>query len=206
MAVCKNCGQNIADGAAFCGACGAPQNVESPAQQAPVQQQPVQQAPVQQPVQQQYQQAPVQQPVQQAQPVDPENDKSLAWLSYFGILLLIPMFVKKASKFCQFHVRQGVIIFAAELAYTIATQIILNIVNAIFPKHIEYIFYVPYEAPSPVYNVLNVIFSLGSIFFLVISIIGIVNAAKGEQKEVPVLGKIKLLDPLMDKIYASLNK
>lgn len=50
------------------------------------------------------------------------------------------------------------------------------------------------------------IFSLASIFFLVVAIIGIVNAVKGEEKELPILGKIKLLDPLMDKIYASLNK
>lgn len=92
------------------------------------------------------------------------------------------------------------------VAYSIVTQILLAIIKAIFPSQIKYIYYIPYEAPSPVYSIFNVIFSLASIFFLVVAIIGIVNAVKGEEKELPILGKIKLLDPLMDKIYASLNK
>lgn len=176
MAFCRNCGQQIADDATVCAACGTP--VEAQAQQA--------------------------QPVQQ--PTDPTQDKSLAWLSYLGILLLIPLFARKASKFCQYHVRQGAILLVTGVAYSIVTQILLAIIKAIFPSQIKYIYYIPYEAPSPVYSIFNVIFSLASIFFLVVAIIGIVNAVKGEEKELPILGKIKLLDPLMDKIYASLNK
>ncbi len=214
MAFCRNCGQPIDDNAAVCASCGAAQTVQEAAPQQPVYQQAPQQAAPQQPVYQQApQQAAPQQPVYQqapqAQPapaVDPTEDKSLAWLSYFGILLLIPLFARKASKFCQYHVRQGAILFAACLAYTIVTQVLLAIINAVTPKQIKYLWYVPYEAPSAIYEVFNIIFSLGSIFFLVIAIIGIVNAVKGDEKELPVLGKIKLLEPLMDKIYASLNK
>ena len=200
MAFCRNCGQPIDDNAAVCASCGAAQTVQEAAPQQPVYQQAPQQAAPQQPV---YQQAPQAQP---APAVDPTEDKSLAWLSYFGILLLIPLFARKASKFCQYHVRQGAILFAACLAYTIVTQVLLAIINAVTPKQIKYLWYVPYEAPSAIYEVFNIIFSLGSIFFLVIAIIGIVNAVKGDEKELPVLGKIKLLEPLMDKIYASLNK
>lgn len=200
MAFCRNCGQPIDDNAAVCASCGAAQTVQQAAPQQPVYQQAPQQAAPQQPV---YQQAPQAQP---APAVDPTEDKSLAWLSYFGILLLIPLFARKASKFCQYHVRQGAILFATCLAYTIVTQVLLAIINAVTPKQIKYLWYVPYEAPSAIYEVFNIIFSLGSIFFLVIAIIGIVNAVKGDEKELPVLGKIKLLEPLMDKIYASLNK
>ena len=200
MAFCRNCGQPIDDNAAVCASCGAAQTVQEAAPQQPVYQQAPQQAAPQQPV---YQQAPQAQP---APAVDPTEDKSLAWLSYFGILLLIPLFARKASKFCQYHVRQGAILFATCLAYTIVTQVLLAIINAVTPKQIKYLWYVPYEAPSAIYEVFNIIFSLGSIFFLVIAIIGIVNAVKGDEKELPVLGKIKLLEPLMDKIYASLNK
>jgi len=39
------------------------------------------------------------------------------------------------------------------------------------------------------------------IFLAVIEIIGIVNAATGKEKKLPLLGKITLLDKLMDKIY-----
>ena len=72
---CKNCGNQIPDGVAFCNACGAP--AAAPAQ-APVDgdatvrvrvQPPVQEVPVQQPVYQ----APVQEPVYQA-PVQPVQE------------------------------------------------------------------------------------------------------------------------------------
>lgn len=58
---CKNCGNQIAEGVAFCNVCGTPTNAPK---QAPVQQ-PVQQVVYQAPVQQPAYQAPVQQPVQQ---------------------------------------------------------------------------------------------------------------------------------------------
>lgn len=46
---------------------------------------------------------------------DVEENKVLACLSYVGILFLIPMLVKKDSKFCQEHARQGVVMFIAGL-------------------------------------------------------------------------------------------
>jgi uncharacterized membrane protein len=202
MAFCRNCGQQIDDSAAVCPACGT-------AQQAAPQQEPVQQyAPQQEPVQQYAPQQAAPQQYQQAAPqqTDPTTDKSLAWLSYFGIFLLIPMFARKASKFCQFHVKQGAILLVATIAYTIVAQILLAVINAVTPKQIKYFWGIPYEAPSAVYEIFNVIFSLASIFFIVIAIIGIINAVKGEEKKLPVIGEINLLDSVMDKIYASLNK
>lgn len=202
MAFCRNCGQQIDDSAAVCPACGAAQQAapqQEPVQQAAPQQEPVQQYAPQQAAPQQYQQAAPQQ-------TDPTTDKSLAWLSYFGIFLLIPMFARKASKFCQFHVKQGAILLVATIAYTIVSQILLAVINAVTPKQIKYFWGIPYEAPSVVYEIFNVIFSLASIFFIVIAIIGIINAVKGEEKKLPVIGEINLLDSVMDKIYASLNK
>ncbi len=46
---------------------------------------------------------------------DVEENKVLACLSYVGILFLIPMLVKKDSKFCQENARQGVVMFVAGL-------------------------------------------------------------------------------------------
>lgn len=190
MAFCRNCGNQIADDASVCAACGAPVAQAAPQHAAP-----------QQPVQQSFQQ-----PIQPTVQTDPTEDRSLAWLSYLGIFLLIPLFARKFSRFCEYHVRQGAILFAGSLAYTIVTQIILAIINAVTPKQIKYIWYVPYEAPSAVYEVFSIIFSLASIFIVVLAIIGIVNSTKPEKKELPIIGQIKLLDPLMDKIYASLRK
>lgn len=194
MAFCKNCGQELSDDAAFCGKCG------TPVEQAPVQDSNVNQQPTPQPQPQ---------PQYQAQPVmddDVQKNKSMAWFAYFGILLLIPLFARKTSEFCKYHVKQGATLFCFDVAYFIVVSIILSIINAVFPPEFRYVFYIPTYVPSTVYTVFNWIFSLGYIFIFIVSIIGIVNAASGKYKEIPVFGKIKILYPVLDKIYASLNK
>ncbi len=215
MAFCSNCGQKLPEGANACPACGTFVNGQPVQQAAPQQaapEQPVQQAAPQQPAPQQ----PVQQPAQLIQPEaqpqqaygapvvddDVQSNKGIAWLSYLGLLLLIPLFARKKSGYCRFHVTQGAILFVLDIAYLIVTRILLAIINAIFPGSWWYYFYVH----SAVYNVFNIIFNLGTIFFLVLAIIGIVNAATGKKAELPLIGKIPFLTALMDKIYAALNK
>lgn len=193
MAFCKNCGQQIPNGAQACVNCGTP--VEQPMYQNPVQQ------PYQGSAQPPYQG----QQSYQGQPMmddDVKQNRSIAWLAYLGILLLIPLFVRKRSEFCKYHVKQGALIFCVSIVYFIITRIFLAVVGSIFPGHLYYYAYIP----SPIYTVFNLIFTLGSIFLIVIEVIGIVYAATGKYKEVPVFGKIKILDPLMDSIYRSLNK
>ena len=48
-------------------------------------------------------------------PKDVEESKVLACLSYVGILFLLPMLMRKDSKFCQEHARQGIVMFIAGL-------------------------------------------------------------------------------------------
>jgi hypothetical protein len=50
-----------------------------------------------------------------------------------------------------------------------------------------------------VYNVFSFLLGLGYIFFFVVAIIGIVNAATGKRKELPLIGKIPWLATLLDK-------
>jgi len=38
--------------------------------------------------------------------------KSLAWLSYLGILLLIPLLVNRENEYSKFHVKQGIVLLA----------------------------------------------------------------------------------------------
>jgi uncharacterized membrane protein len=45
---------------------------------------------------------------------DVEANKSVAALSYFWILCLVPLLGKKDSKFAQFHAKQGLILFIIE--------------------------------------------------------------------------------------------
>ncbi len=188
MAFCRNCGNQLSDDAVFCANCGTPVAGQSQPQQAPAQ---PQQAPAQ--------------PQQPQQPVnidaDVQQNRGIAWLAYMGLLLLIPLFARKKSEYCQFHVKQGATLLATEIAYLIAKSIILLIID--LPTR-EVIW--GYTIHSGFYNAMAVIFNLGYIFFTVIAIIGIVNAATGKKNEIPLIGKIPFIAMLMDKIYASLNK
>ncbi|MDP3997401.1 MAG: hypothetical protein U1C49_01220 [Candidatus Andersenbacteria bacterium] len=39
-----------------------------------------------------------------------DQDKGVTYLSYIGILFLVPMLAKKDSKFAQFHAKQGLVL------------------------------------------------------------------------------------------------
>jgi fumarate reductase subunit D len=52
---------------------------------------------------------------QSADAKDAQENKYTAVLSYVWILFLIPLLTKKDSKFCQFHAKQGLIIFIISL-------------------------------------------------------------------------------------------
>lgn len=205
MAFCKNCGQQLADDASFCANCGTP--VES-APQTPIS--PQSETPVQAPEAPQQEQV-VQEAVQLPQK-DTEIDnsaplpseKGLAWLSYipWTPLFLVPLFVRKTSEYCKFHVKQGATLWAVGIAYQIVKAILLAIINAIFPGRYGYYYY----SHSVIYNIFDFILWGGTIFLFVLAIIGIVNAATGKKKALPLIGKIPWIGMLLDKIYAALNK
>jgi uncharacterized membrane protein len=48
-------------------------------------------------------------------PKDIEENKAIAALSYLWILVLIPLLVKKDSKFVMAHAKQGLALFIAEI-------------------------------------------------------------------------------------------
>lgn len=121
-------------------------------------------------------------------PQDVEQNKTMAVLAYFGLLVLIPIFAAKQSKFARFHANQGLVLCIAAAA--------VNVVWVIFSSIIRGILYSVWTLWS-VYSVISAIlgligFALG-IAFLVLMILGIINAASGKAKELPILGKIKLI-------------
>lgn len=46
---------------------------------------------------------------------DIEKNKKIAILCYLSILCLIPLFIRKDSKFIQFHVKQGLVLLFVEI-------------------------------------------------------------------------------------------
>lgn len=91
------------------------------------------------------------------------EDKNLvAILSYIGILFLVPLLAAKDSPFAQFHAKQGLVLFIAE----IATMLIAWI---------------------PIIGWL--IGFIAWIIWLVLSITGIINVLSGKQTPLPIIGK-----------------
>jgi len=162
--ICEKCGAQVNDGAAFCPICGA--GIAAPAQ-------PVYAAPA---AEEEYDEA-----------KDAADNKLFAILSYFGILWLIPLFAAPKSKFARFHANQGIIVTGLWVAAYII-QFILNLIK--IPR------------TRPTYFGLTETYyirPLGWIGWIllvgvgVMAIIGLLNAIKGEKKELPLIGKFQIL-------------
>ena len=130
--------------------------------------------------------APIEAPVQQNQPVDLsekfnefnntadttseydaqdiEKNKVMAVLAY--ILFFIPLLAAKDSKFARFHTNQGLVLFLG--------GIIASVVAVI-----------------PVIG--WIIAPIAGLVITVLAVIGIINALNGRAKELPVIGKFKIL-------------
>ena len=166
MAFCGNCGTKVEDGKKFCPECGTSLEAKAP-QQAQQEPQP-----------QQNQQIPPQQPqpapntkggadyTAQFDPADIEASKMMALLSY--IIFFIPLLAAKGSKYAMFHANQGLILFLAGIAVSIAGSII------------------------PILGWF-LILPVGCIIVAVLGIMGIINAWKGVAKDLPIIGKMRII-------------
>ena len=111
-------------------------------------------------------------------PEDVQNNKVFAILAYFGILVLVPILAAKESKFARFHANQGLVLFIAEVAWVIIYYVLLTLFGMIAGGlALMWIF----------------IGSLVCIGFAVFAIIGIIYAAQGNTKPLPLFGKFKIL-------------
>lgn len=176
MAFCKNCGTNLPEGATFCSSCGTPVQETAP---------------------QSHQTQSYQEPVQflDADATDVQNNKVMAVLAYIGILVLVPLFGAKESEYARYHTKQGLLNCIASIVYAIASAIINGVVGAIFKPTFTFFGYVP----NPVAAIISTVLSIGSLVFLAFAILGIVNAVQGKCKELPVLGKLTILDSFFNK-------
>lgn len=66
-----------------------------------------------------------------ASPPEIEEGKTLAAIGYLGILFLVPLLAKKENKFCQFHGKQGAVLFGLEVIAFIVILVLFLILNII---------------------------------------------------------------------------
>ncbi|MEN6594637.1 MAG: zinc ribbon domain-containing protein [Clostridiaceae bacterium] len=98
------------------------------------------------------------------------NDTLMGVFAYLGILALIPYFSKGQSPFVRFHALQGMNLLILEIIAGVASGILS---------------YVPVLG-----GIVSWVLSLGS---LALSIIGIVNVANKEMKELPIVGGLQII-------------
>ena len=115
-------------------------------------------------------------------PEDVQNNKAFAILAYFWLLVLVPIFAAKESKFARFHANQGLVLCIVETAW----WLINFIITAILIHTLSW-------STLWVLSLWGVIYWLVSVGIFVFAIIGIVNAAQGSVKPLPIFGKYKIL-------------
>jgi len=99
-----------------------------------------------------------------ADPKDLEENKALTFLSYLGILALVPLLAKKESKFAQFHAKQGIVLFVA--------WFVISWVAGFIP-------FLGWFLIVPAVSILGI----------VLAIMGLINVANGEMKDLPIVGE-----------------
>ncbi len=165
MAFCEKCGTKIEEGVKFCPSCGASIAVSEPNPQ---------------PVENDYA-AKLQELNNTADTTaefdqnDIQQNKIMAILAYLSWLVIIPLFAAKESKFARFHTNQGLVLFLAEIAWAIAYSILSVVLYSIKLGFIASVL------------------SLVSLLFFIFAILGIINVVNGKAKELPIIGKIRIL-------------
>ena len=167
MPFCKQCGMELKEGVRFCPGCGTP--VEEPAQTAQQNSTSKENS-----FAAAFNTADT---TAQYDPADVEKNKAMGVLAYLSWLVLIPIFAAKDSRFARFHANQGLVLLIASAIFGVVRWILSEILFAISWR----LYFV------------TIIISLLGLAFLALAIIGIVNAATGKAKELPVIGKIRIL-------------
>lgn len=103
---------------------------------------------------------------------DIEANKIMAILAYLSFLVLVPIFAAKESKFARFHVNQGLVLFIVEVIISALLGFLMGI---------------------PVVGIVAWIAS-GVLWLaaIVMSVLGILNAARGEAKRLPLIGHFEI--------------
>ena len=106
-------------------------------------------------------------------PADVQANKVMGVLAYLSWLVLIPLFAARNSPFARFHCNQGIVLALAE----VLAGVILGIGRRL--PLIGWAF--------------RLVGGLASVAWIVLAVIGILNALNGRAKELPLIGGIKIL-------------
>lgn len=105
------------------------------------------------------------------------DKKTTDVVCYIGFIGLIIAFAAGTREQSKFHMNQSLVLVIAEIVLSVVSGIASGIVNII-----------------PIMGlIISLVAGICSIICFVLMIVGIVSAAKGEEKPLPLLGGIKIL-------------
>ena len=111
---------------------------------------------------------------------DIEENTAMGVLAYLSILVLIPLLAAPKSKFARYHTNQGLILFILELITGVLQGFLHFMFTAVVDVHaVDIIF--------------SIIFYLIDLVYLLLIILGIVNVVQGKAKQLPIIGKFKII-------------
>ena len=121
---------------------------------------------------------------------DAQDNKLMAVLSYLGLLFLVPLLTKahEKSPFVKLHLNQGILVMAMLVVYWVVWGL-LGFIRTPVMMVVPFVGSVPTGVYTrPWWTVL--ITSAMALFVGVMALIGIINAAKGEHKKLPLVGDL----------------
>ncbi|HKM35240.1 MAG TPA: zinc ribbon domain-containing protein [Lachnospiraceae bacterium] len=121
---------------------------------------------------------------------DIESNKVMAVLAYFGPLVLVPIFAASESKYARYHANQGLLLLILEFTYGVVQAILMVVLLANCQFNWNYGYF---GGRGAIYNFISSVLGLAWIVVVVLMVLGIVNAVQGRAKELPVIGKFRLL-------------
>lgn len=171
MTFCAKCGKKLNEGAKFCPRCGTPAEIQGGAAACAADGKGASQT------------SSWEQAVQTRDlsggfsTEDVEQNKLLAVLAYFSVLVILPILLGKESKYARFHANQGLVL----LIVTMGWQFVSVMLNLAFDRYWWQLRFM-LSMTGVVYLLLLVLFC-----------IGVVNALNGKAKELPLIGGLRIL-------------
>ncbi len=163
MSKCSRCGADLESGKSFCTFCGARVDYDEHDQKSGFSPEDI-----------------ILKGTDYSRDYDPRDiveNKLRAALSYVLFLFLIPLFARKKSQFCRFHANQGMILFVLELA----VDVVIGIVSLVLSL-------------AGVGTLIVSLVLIVVIFIqIVFAVIGVMNAYNGRARELPFIGKFRIL-------------
>uniref|UniRef100_A0A7C6EE67 DUF4870 domain-containing protein n=1 Tax=candidate division WOR-3 bacterium TaxID=2052148 RepID=A0A7C6EE67_UNCW3 len=112
------------------------------------------------------------------------NVRMLSAIGYIPFLFFIPLFANREDEYAQFHAKQSLVLFCVLILAWIA----IWLVDLIFGGILGRIFILGFLFKGMawlIHNILGTILSLG---YLVLVILGIINASSGNFWRIPIIG------------------